>query len=173
MEGITVKLIDGNHGAGAVAAAGGHNTLAEIDSDDLTNVMAAVPQYALRGSKWYCSPVAWALIFEPLLMAGGGNTIQNLADGSPMRFLGYPVVVTPSLPTSTGDLATEVVLLFGNMRQAVAMGDRRQIRLMLSEHRYYELDQIGLRGTERFDINVHDLGDGTTAGPLVGLVATA
>jgi len=173
MQGITVKLIDGNHAAGAVAAAGGHNLLSEVDLADLQNVMAALPQYAHRGAKWYCSPVSWALIFEALMAATNGNAITDFAAGAPKQFMGYPVVITPSLPTATTDLATSVVLLFGNMQQAVTMGDRRQIRLMVSEHRYYELDQIGLRGTERFDINVHDLGDGTTAGPLVGLVATA
>ena len=35
------------------------------------------------------------------------------------------------------------------------------------------LDQVGVRGTERFHIVAHDLGDGTTAGPLVGLVGTS
>jgi hypothetical protein len=48
------------------------------------------------------------------------------------------------------------MLLFTDMRAAVAMGDQRQLRRMLDGSRYFELDQVGLRGTERFDINVHD-----------------
>ena len=32
-------------------------------------------------------------------------------------------------------------------------------------------DELAIRGTERFDINVHDAGDGTNAGPVVALLA--
>jgi hypothetical protein len=51
------------------------------------------------------------------------------------------------------------------------MGERRGVTIKRSDHRYFENDQIGLLGTERFDINVHDLGDNTNAGPLVAMVA--
>jgi hypothetical protein len=37
----------------------------------------------------------------------------------------------------------------------------------------YETDQIAVRGKERFDINVHDLGDDTDAGPIVALKTPA
>jgi hypothetical protein len=33
----------------------------------------------------------------------------------------------------------------------------------------WERDQIGVRGTERFDIVVHDYGSNSAAGPIVGL----
>jgi hypothetical protein len=33
----------------------------------------------------------------------------------------------------------------------------------------WERDQIGVRGTERFDAVVHDYGSNSTAGPIVGL----
>jgi hypothetical protein len=39
---------------------------------------------------------------------------------------------------------------------------------MAGEHRYFETDQIGIKGTERVAINVHDIGNTTTAGPIVG-----
>ena len=51
------------------------------------------------------------------------------------------------------------------------MGERRGVTIKRSEHRYFENDQIGLLGTERFDVNVHDMGDTATAGPLVSLVS--
>jgi HK97 family phage major capsid protein len=34
------------------------------------------------------------------------------------------------------------------------MGERRGVTIKRSDHRYFENDQIGLLGTERFDINV-------------------
>jgi len=51
------------------------------------------------------------------------------------------------------------------------MGERRGITIKRSDHRYFENDQIGILGTERFDVNVHDMGDTVVAGPLVSLVS--
>ena len=59
---------------------------------------------------------------------------------------------------------------YGDLALASTMGDRRGIRFRLSEDRYWELDQIGVKGTERFDIINHDIGDNTTAGPVVALI---
>lgn len=42
--------------------------------------------------------------------------------------------------------------------------------LKLDESRYLEIDQVGILGTQRFDIVIHDAGTDTTAGPIVGLV---
>ena len=33
----------------------------------------------------------------------------------------------------------------------------------------FELDQLAVKGVERLDINVHDVGNTSTAGPIVGL----
>lgn len=172
--GVTQKIIDGNHTAGAIdTVTANADTFAELALADLSNLMAKLPQYARANAKFYCSEVAWSLLFERILAAAGGNAIANFADPVERRYLGYPVVVTPVLPTSTGSLDNQAMILFGDLRKAAGMGDRQQMRLMLSEHRYFELDQIGIRGTERFDINVHDLGNNTTAGPMVALIGAA
>lgn len=172
--GLRTKLIDGNHAAGAKdAVTANADTFAELALTDLTTLMSLVPTYALAGAKWYCSQVAWALVFQRIMAASGGNSIDTLTGAVTQSFLGYPAEITPSMPTSTGSLDNQVMIAFGNLRQAATLGDRRQMSLMVSEHRYMELDQIAIRGTQRVDINVHDLGDGTTAGPIVGLVGAA
>ncbi len=172
--GVTQKIIDGNHTAGAIdTVTANADTFAELALVDLSTLMSKLPQYARANAKFYCSEVAWSLVFERILAASGGNAIGNFADPVERRYLGYPVVVTPVLPTSTGSLDNQAMILFGDLRKAASMGDRQQMRLMLSEHRYFELDQIGIRGTERFDINVHDLGNNTTAGPMVALIGAA
>jgi HK97 family phage major capsid protein len=132
--------------------------------------MAALPAYALSNAKWYCSQPAFSLVFERLVAAGGGNTIDTMAGPAQYRYLGYPIVISQKMPTSTGDLSDVAMILFGDLRAACIMGDRRGFRFLTSNERYMEYDQIGLLGVERFDIVVHSLGDGTTAGPIVALV---
>jgi HK97 family phage major capsid protein len=55
------------------------------------------------------------------------------------------------------------------LSKAAAMGERRQVSIKRSDDRYFDTDQIGLMGTERVDVNVHDVGDSSTAGPLVAM----
>lgn len=171
MIGVLVKAIDGDHALAKVEAASGHDTFAEVDADDLLKLMAAVPLYARQGAAWYCSPTAKSLIIDAINMSGGGNTAQILASAAQEAFLGYPVRMTPIMnDDATATLNGGVMIAFGNMAKAVTMGTRRDIRVQLSEHRYFELDQVGVKGTERFDINVHDLGSATVKSPFAVLV---
>lgn len=156
--------------AGAMDAATNHDTFAEIDNTDLTNLMGKVPIYALGRSSWICSGVCWATVFARLQAAAGGNTKMDLSGQMMDSYLGYPILKSPIMPTTTGDLSDKVMLLFGDPRSAISMGTRRGVSLAVSTERYFETDQIGIRGIERFDINVHDIGDATTPGPLVALI---
>lgn len=155
---------------GAVDAGTGRDTFAEINADDLNNVIARLPKYAEPTARWYCSQQAWALVFQRLLAASGGNSIMDL-NGKPARsYLGYPIVIDQSLPTTTGDLSDVPMLYFGDLSLAAKMGDRRGVRLKTLDQLYAAQGQIGIIADERFDIAVHDIGDTTTAGPLVALM---
>lgn len=156
---------------GAVDAASGHDTFAELDAADFRKVMAKLPKYARKNAKWYGSTVAWDTAVLPIIMASGGLTGQEMGAGFPKRFLGYEWVDDQTLPTDTTDISDTAMILFGDLGLSAKMGQRRGITLMQSDQRYFEYDQIGLRATERFDINVHDVGDATTAGPIVALMA--
>jgi len=172
MTGVRTKLVDGNHAAGAVDAASGHNTLAEITTGDLDSMMAALPAYALKNAKFYTSASGYANVFQRLIEAAGGLTLADMVTG-PIRkgYMGHEVVISQKMPTGAStDYTNEAMLLFGDMSLAVAFGERRAINAMVDNSRYMELDQTAVRVTERFHINVHDLGDGTTAGPIVGLI---
>jgi HK97 family phage major capsid protein len=61
------------------------------------------------------------------------------------------------------------MLGFGNLGMAATLGSRRGIRVGLSDQRYWSSDQIGVKGTERFDINVHDLGTASVKSPFAVL----
>lgn len=172
--GVLTKIIDGNHAASAKDATSGHDAITDITADDLGFAIGALPSYAEAGAKWYCSRVFKALVFDALMSAGGGNTMTDLAGKPIPSYLGYPIVVVPGtiFPTSTANAAINDVAacLFGDLSQAATMGTRREIRFRVLPELYAINDQIAVMATERFDINVHDLGDGTTAGPIIGLL---
>jgi len=71
----------------------------------------------------------------------------------------------------TTTLAGSVMLLLGDMRRACTLADRRQATIARADQaQTFAEDQVQFRATERIDINVQELGDNTTAGPIVGLV---
>jgi HK97 family phage major capsid protein len=172
MVGIRTKMIDGNHAYSYVEAAAAGDDWSGIDASDLTNVMGALPLYARANAKWYCSPLAKVAVFDRLMAAGGGNTIQNLASGAPARYMGYPIVEAAAMPTVDAGAAlnAKIMLFFGDLSMAATLGDRRGITVKVSNDRYFEYDQIGIQATERFCIVNHDIGGTATRGPVVGLL---
>lgn len=157
---------------GSVDAAAGHDTFAEIDATDLALVMGTLPQYVyVRGKpSFYCSQMAWAMVFQRLIQASGGIS-KNDATGEVIhQYLGFPVEISPSLPTSTGDLSDQAMILFGDIGLAASFGNRRGMAVARSTEYKFAEDQIAIKATERFDINVHDIGSTTTAGPVVALM---
>lgn len=156
--------------AGAVDAQTDHDTFAEIDATDLANLKAALPGYAQSRGKWYTSSAGYALTFERLASAAGGNSMMNLADGMRPAFLGHEIVISESMPTSTGDLSDVAMLLFGDLKSACSMGIRRDLRLAVDDSKYFSTDQLAFRATERMDIVAHDVGTAATAGAVVALV---
>lgn len=171
--GVLVKAIDGTHTKAKVAAASGHDTLAEINSADLIKLMSAIPAYAKARSRWYCSPSALDLIFNTIKAAAGGNSLENLQNEVQPRFLGYPIELSPVFaddPAATYNGA--VVLAFGNLAMASTLGSRREIRFATTDAKYFAEDQIAVKATMRHDINVHDLGSTVNKSPLAVLVGT-
>lgn len=170
IRGVFTKIIDGTHTKSAINAASGHDTFAEIDKTDLENLMAPLPKYALGNAKWYVSQPGWALVFQALMAAAGGNTITDLSGKPVQSYLGYPVVIDQTLPTSTGSLVSLGMIGFGDLSKAVTFAERRGFTIKKSDDRYFEYDQIGIMCTERVDIVAHDLGDTSVAGPFNVLV---
>lgn len=171
IRGLTVLAVDGSHNASKYTAASGHNTFATLDASDITGLMGTLPQYALANAKFYVSQLCFATAFERLIATAGGNSINTLDGSIVYRYLGFPIVISQKLPAIATTLTTKAMLFFGDLNLAAAMGERRGVTIKRSDQRYFDQDQIGILGTERFDINVHDMGDNTTAGPLVSLVA--
>lgn len=169
IEGVAVKIDDGNHTASVQEAAAGNTSFATIDATDLSNVMAKVPEYVLD-PRWYVSRAGDELMFNRLVQVAGGTTMRETVEGRPRRqYLGYDIVSTPVMHKDTGAGSGNILLLFGDLSLSSLMGDRRMITVASSEHVHFYADQIGLKATERFDINHHSLGDTADAGPVVAL----
>jgi len=162
--GVTQLMIDSSHGGGNYQVSSA--TLTSLVLKDFTGVMGLLPQYALPGAKWYMSQQMFYSCVATVAAGAGGNRLDILTDPVKPRFLGFDVVFAQKMPVATPG-SGKIMFLFGDLSKAAAMGERRGVTIKRSDHRYFENDQIGLLGTERVDVNVHDLGDTSNAGPLV------
>jgi len=167
-----IPKFEGSALAGAVAAQAGHDTFAEIDSTDLAMVMGKLPQYVYTRGRpsWYCSQMAWAMVFQRIIMGSGGISKDDATGRVIFQYLGFPVEISPSLPILTTAMNNKAMLFFGDIGMAASFGDRRGMTVARSNEYKFAEDQIVLRATERFDINVHDVGDATSTGPVVALI---
>jgi HK97 family phage major capsid protein len=169
IRGICNLLVDGSHNAGKAAAAATHSSLDKIDATDLAALMGLVPSYAWPAARWYCSGSGVGLCLARLAAVGGGN-IGVAPNG--LAYMGFPISIVPSMPGS-GSQVGKVVIAFGDLSLAVALGSRTGVVIRNSSDRYLDSDQTIVRGTERFDVVVANIGDSVNPGPIVGLTATA
>ena len=164
-------LFNANTGwAGYVSALATHDTFAEVDAEDLGKVMGAVrPVDAKTGAAWLCSPEFKSIVFDTLQSAAGGNTQREIAGKMIDSYRGYPIFESTLLPATA--TTAKVMCFFGNFNLAGTIGDRKGMTVKADASRYLEYNQIAILTVMRYDINWHDLGDATLAGPVCGLIA--
>ena len=153
---------------------GSGNAYSELTIGDLTGTIGLAPEYVFSRStpKWYMSTQFYHTVVLDILADAGGNTNQTLANGVTVPSLfGYEVVLADVLPKTEAN--SQICAYFGALDLGATMGDRRPTEIAVSEDRYFENDQIGVRGTTRFDINCHDVGDSSAAGAIVALKTAA
>lgn len=179
MVGLRQRLID-VYGAGGglgltlgSGSVGATTNWSELQLADFNNVSGTLPQFAdTPNTGWFCHKVFYHTVMERLMLAAGGVTAAEVAQGRrTLIFMGYPVHVSQIMPNQQA--VSQVPVLFGDMALSTDFGDRRQTTIMFSEHAAFTTDEIAIRGTERFDINNHDVGSTTQAGPIVGLITAA
>lgn len=164
-------------GYGLIKQATG-TTGAAVVLADAQRVVASIPRYADTGNAcWVCHRTTYYSLFEPLLTSLGGVTKAEGVAGTrgPVPiFLGYPVRFAQAMPAT--QTSGQTVAYFGDFGLAASFGDRMQDSIAFSTEAtvngqsMWERAQIGIRGIERFDINVHDVGNGTQVtgvGPVV------
>lgn len=151
-------------------AASGNNSALTLDLDDFRATVGKYPQYQGASPRWFMHSAVYHAACGRLMDAAGGNTNVTLANGQPeMMFLGYPVTFVQVMPSTTGTLASTVIAYFGDLRLGASFGTRRASRVEVSVDRYFELDLIGIKTTERIAINIHERGDTIRTRPIVAL----
>jgi len=179
IQGVRNKL-DNLDGAGTDSAGlvvqGTGNTWPAIVLADFDKVVGKLPEYAdTERAAWCMHRTFYYEVVEKLIQAAGGVPAMEIREGRRSRplFKGYPVEFSQVFPKTTA-VAT-VACTLGDYSLGCSFGDRQQEDIAFSEHatiggeNVFERGQLAVRGTERFDINVHDVGDATNPGPIVGL----
>jgi HK97 family phage major capsid protein len=165
--------------AGLVVAAG--DLWSEFTLLNFNAVVALLPQYAdTQSAGWYCHRSFYFGVMQRLELAQGGVTMSETAQGDrrprPL-FLGYPVNFTQVFPRT--DAVSQIACLLGDLGLASKFGDRRTRTLFTDPYSLAANDQIQVRGTERIDLVVHDVGNASATpaqrvpGPIVGLISAA
>ena len=145
----------------------GESSLSALTIDDFVETVGKLPSYARPTAAWYVTPQVYSTCMLPLMLEKGLSAAEIAGGVSEGRFLGYPVYFNNSMRTApTSD---QVVALFGDMKMSTHFGLRSQIAVRASTDRYIEFDQSYFVASVRFDIITSDIGDATTAGPVVSL----
>jgi HK97 family phage major capsid protein len=183
--GLRQQLIQkalGGVAAGAVPAASGlvrygtGYSYANLTLVLLTSLIGKLPSYAESNAKWYGSKLVYSYLLD-LIADAGGNTLQTLSAGPANRAIfGYPFVVTDVMPKAAA--VNQVCLLFGDLKLAATGGVHTEgVRIeasnsaVVDSESCFETDKTALRGIERFDCVVHDVGSTDSVGAVVGLIS--
>lgn len=161
-----------DYAGGLVIGAG--NLWSELTLANFQKVAGRLPTFPGMTPKWICSQPFFYEVMQRLQLAAGGAMVGDFEGGTKKMFLGHEVVISQAMPTTEAD--DQLACLFGDLSFGVAVGNRRDLEISMTDQRFHDTDQIGWRATERIAINVHDVGNASStaanrsAGPIVGLV---
>lgn len=158
--------------AGSIStAAAGQITAAGLTIAVFQDAVSKIPQFPGIMPRWYVNSAVYWNVMARLQLAAGGNNVTDLGNGPVMQFMGYPVTFTQALPGSIA--ASTKFAYFGDLSMAATKGNRRGVTIAADSSRYFEFDQTAIRSTLRYDINVHERGTASAAGPIVQLATPA
>lgn len=156
--------------AGKVTLDSGETGQSSVTLADLHSVAGKLGDKHHAQAVWVMNRSFYSNVVQKLVYAAGGNTVSDIAGGSGASLFGYQVYLTEQMPA---DAADKCIALFGAFVNGVVIGDRDGVEIAMSDSVYFADDCMGIRATARNDINVHDAGDGSAAGAIVGLFTAA
>jgi len=127
-----------------------------ITRDNIASLRGKVRQNGQTDLAYFTSPAFYYDVMAKTAYAAGGVTATEIVNGVPQeRFDGYPVVMVETMPTESA--ANDIPLYFGSMSAAVDFGDLKSTTVETDKNIRTQIWEIVT--TERFDINVHDIGN--------------
>jgi HK97 family phage major capsid protein len=157
---------------GLVVATG--NLFSEFTLADFIKVVAALPQYGDNpNTAWYCHRTFFWNTIVPLLIEAGGTTMKDIENAPTKMFLSYPVRINQTMPRT--DANSQIPILLGDISLSSTFGDRlgQQVKQTDTNDDDWDNDLLSMKAIERFDVNHHDVGSTSEAGPVVGLISAA
>lgn len=173
IRGYTNRFIGGGYlGAGtwtSVAHAAGYTALGMSDAAStmaqIVQTLAKVPTYARQNMVITCTPQTSATLFTRLGQAQGGVTFgETVQYGFVQKFLGIPIIENNVMTTLDDAGSGTIKFLVGDFSRSALIGDRMGVELDANEYIYWDSNSVGLKGTIRHDMAIHDVGDALVAG---------
>lgn len=166
-----VTAIEANAALGAHVTIDTVDQFSEVTATHLTTLMANLPSYARRGAAWYVSPEGASLIFDRLKISGGGHTSTTLSGATGENFMGFPVRVIESFPSSTGSLDNEVLCVFGRVDMSSIYAERSGLEIIVDPYTLSQSGQVQMTALQRVSMApAHSLGTTHEDSPVVALV---
>jgi HK97 family phage major capsid protein len=172
VEGIITKIAGSSSNSRLLKSSA--STPGAITIADLTLAMGKLPSWA-RSTRtaWHCTPEIMNIVLTRLGAAQGGVTFREFMDYGDVPFvLGRPVILNNVMRATNDTGANNVILLYGDVSLAADFGSRLDVEVDISDQRYWDEANFGVRGLVRHDIHVHSLGSTTTQSPVVALTIT-
>lgn len=155
--------------AGSVAtAATGNVSPSTLDLADWRKALGKLPRFPGMVPVWFMHSTVYHEGAALLMDAAGGNTSSDIANGTAEQFLGYPVQFVQTMDDASA-AAGSILAYVGDLRMTSTMGTRRGVTIASDTSVYFTSDQIAVRATQRYDINIHERGTATAAGPMIAL----
>ena len=181
--GVTTRLQSfdgaGTDSFGLVTGSG--NAYSELTLANFDAVVGKLPEFGdTPMTAWVMHRTFYFGTVEKLVQASGGVPAYEVREGNRRPrpvFKGYPVEFSQVMPKTEAN--SQVCALLGDFDLGASFGDRQQESLAFSEdatvagQNVFERNEVAVRGIERFDINVHSVGNATDAGAIVGLQTAA
>lgn len=133
--------------------------------NNFTDAIGAVQNVNPSRLAFVCSRQFFAQVM--LRLQNATNQFRELTTGMAgmsATFMGYPVYFSQVMPVATG--TANRACYFGDFVGATMIGDRRMLEIATSDQFYFNTDSIAVRGTARFNVNIHGDGRGSTVGPI-------
>lgn len=141
-----------------------------VTRDSISSLRGKVVQGQGTDYAYFCSSAFYFDVMAKAAYGAGGVTATEIVNGVPQeKFDGYPVVMVETMATESA--ANDVPLYFGSMSNAVDFGDLKATTVETDKNIRTQIWEVVT--TERFDINVHNIGNynATAANRKRGTVA--